>query len=114
VSVATDIIPVPISIQISKARDILFNRAVLIAHRAPVRVVIVRITQVGVVVVIATIIGIRIAIPIIVIDDAATHTTIDLGNQCLVDSRGSKRQQLPSAALARPAKANHLGQTAQH
>jgi len=114
VPVATDIIPVAISVQVRKARDVLFNRAVLIAHRAPVRVVIVRIIQVGVVVVIAPIIGIRIAIAIIVVDDAATHTRIDLRNQRLVDRRGSKRQQLPSAALARSSNSNHLGQPAQH
>jgi hypothetical protein len=78
VSVAVDIIPGAISVQIRKTRDVIFNRAILIADRAPVRVVIVRITQVGVVVGIAAIIDIRIAIAVIVVDGAATHARIDL------------------------------------
>jgi hypothetical protein len=100
VPIATDIIPIPISVQVRETRDVLFNRTILIADRTPVRIVIVRITQVGVVVGIAAIIGIRVAIPVVVVDDASANVRSDLGNQRFVDRGGSNRQQLPSATPA--------------
>jgi hypothetical protein len=113
-SVATDVIPLAISIKIGQSGDVLLNRAILIAHGTPIWIVVIRITQVSVVVGVAAIIAIRVSVVVIVVNDIATHTWGDLRNKPLVARRGFQCQQLPSTALAGPGKSNHLGQPAQN
>jgi hypothetical protein len=107
-------LPTAVAIKIVQTGDVLFVRDVLIAGRAAIRIVVVRIAQVRVVVGIPAIIRVRIAVAVVVVDNASAHIGSYLGDDRLIRCRIRKRQQLSFDALAGPCGADHLSQPAQY